>query len=404
MRFGHIADLHLGYNQYNLEARAQDIARAFWTACSEAVKSKCSLMLIAGDLFHKRTTNSKTFLQAIGALSIVRKAGILTIIVPGNHDGPWRSGERTWLSVLDSLGYFTLLDVSIQSGQLNLEKAIYETEEIRVVGIPYLGAALPRIIPQIVEQLSQLPRKYTVLMLHAGLEGEVPGFRAVLTKEDLEPLRPYVDYVAMGHIHKPFEHDNRIFNPGSLEALAADETEYEGGWYLVDVDGKQHTAKHILYEERRPFRRLRLDVSKYQNAEQLRKAAAILGKQQEDLSGRGAMLELSLLGKLQFVRVALDIPSLANVLADDLEPLKMWIRDRTDLEQIEIAAEEGLSRSQMEEQILGQLIGHDAHYVEQGPELSQLAAELKAAVLAGEDGEDVWNMAINYNITDRKSR
>lgn len=403
MRFGHMADPHLGYNQYNLEARAKDIARAFWTICNEAVKAQCDLLLISGDLFHKRTTDSKTFLQAIGALSVVRKAGILTIIVPGNHDGPWRSGERTWLSVLDNLGYSLLLDVSIQNGQLDLKKAIYETEGIRVVGIPHLGAALPRLIPQIVEQLSQLPRKYTVLMLHAGLEGEIPGFRAALTLEDLKLLRPYVDYVAMGHIHKPFEHDNWIFNPGSLEALAADETEYEGGWYLVDVDGKQHTARHVPYEERRPLRRLRLDVSEYQNAEQLREAAAILGKQQEDLSGKGAMLELSLLGKLRFARVALDIPSLADTLVGDLEALKVWIRDRTDLEQIEIAAEEDLSRSQMEEQILNQLIKQDARYVEQKSELAQLAMGVKVAVLAGEDGEDVWNRIMMQDVKRDKS-
>lgn len=403
MKFSHTADAHLGYHQYNLEARAKDIARAFWTVCNKAVKSKCDLLLISGDLFHKRTTDSKTFLQAIGALSMVRKAGILAIAVPGNHDCPWRSGGQTWLSVLDSLGYLLLLDVSIEKGRLSLEKAIYETEGIRVVGIPFLGTALPHIIPQIVEQLSQLPRKYTVLMLHAGLEGEMPGFRAVLTLKDLEPLRPYVDYVAMGHIHKPFKHGDWIFNPGSLEALAADEMEYKGGWCLVDVDGEQHTARHIPYKGRRPFRRLRLDIGEYQNAEQLRKAATALGEQQQDLSGKGVMLELSLVGKLQFARTALDIPLLASALAGDLEPLKVWIRDRTDLEQIEIVAEEGLGRLQMEEQILGQLIEQDARYIEQKSELAQLATEIKVAVLTEEDSEDVWNRVMMQNTTRDKS-
>jgi hypothetical protein len=148
---------------------------------------------------------------------------------------------------------------------------------------------------------------------------------------------------------------------------------------------------------------LRLDVGECQNAEQLHEAAAILGKQQEDLLGKGAMLELSLLGQLQFARTALDIPLLADALAGKLEPLKVWIRDKTNLEQIEIAAEEGLSRSQMEEQILGQLIGHDARYAEQGSKLAQLAAEIKMMTLAGEDAKDVWSLALAQSTEGDKS-
>ena len=30
----------------------------------------------------------------------------------------------------------------------------------------------------------------------------------------LMPIRPYADYVALGHIHKPFEMDAWIHNPG----------------------------------------------------------------------------------------------------------------------------------------------------------------------------------------------
>lgn len=400
MRFMHFADAHLDYWQYHLEERAKDIARAFYTACSEAAEARCDLVLIAGDLFHKRAPDARTLLQSIRALLVLRKFGITVLIVPGNHDGPSRSGEVTWLSVLNNLGYLTMLDVSIADGQLWLgSSAIYETDKIRVVGVPYLGAALPRLIPQIAEQLSPLERKYTVLLTHAGLEGEMPGFREPLTMDDLEPLRTLVDYVALGHLHKPFQRDGWVFNPGSLEALSVDETAYAGGWYLVDVDTNQrHRVLHVPYKGRRPLRRLQVDVGEYQNPEQLRQAIAVLSIEQCDVREYGAMLELTLLGQLQFARAVLDLRLLAQVLAGDLEPLKTWVRDRTSLQQIEISTDEGLTRAAIEEQVLHQLLGRDARYAGHVAPLARLASEIKAMALAGAQKESIWDHLLAHSI------
>lgn len=393
MKFMHFADPHLDYRQYHLEERAKDIARAFYTACSAAAEARCDLILIAGDLFHRRAPDPRAQLQAILALAVVRKLGIPVVVVAGNHDGPGPSGQLPWLAVLANLGYIILLDVSIADGQLWLgSSSIYETDEIRVVGLPYLGAALPRLIPQIAEQLSPLERKYTVLLTHAGLEGEMPGFRQPLTMDDLKPLRGLVDYVALGHLHKPFERDGRVFNPGSLEALSVDETAYAGGWYIVNVDSSQRQmVSHTPYKGRRPFRHLHLDIGECQNPDQLRQAVAALSIEQLDVREYGPMLELTLLGQLQFARAALDLPLLAQVLAGDLQPLKTWVRDRTSLEQIEISTDEGLTRTAMEEQVLHQLLERDTRYIGHERALVGLASEIKGMALAGVQKESIWH-------------
>ena len=182
MRFMHLADAHLGYRQYHSDERARDFARAFRQMSETAIAERCELVLIAGDLFHGLAMDPRTFLQAVGALEPLRDDGIDVVAIAGNHDRARTSHGLTWLHALQELGLLRLLEIGIEDGELSLEKAIYETDDIRVIGFPYVAAALPQLLNQLRDYLSMgmLP-KFTVLMLHAGLEGVIPAFRAALT-------------------------------------------------------------------------------------------------------------------------------------------------------------------------------------------------------------------------------
>src|SRR5690606_37900417 len=111
---------------------------------------------------------------------------------------------------------------------------------------PWLGAAAARVLGEVADALDALEAgetRCTVLVTHTGVEGQMPNMPGGLTFKQLEPLRGRVNYLALGHLHKPYEVDHWIYNPGSLETCSFDEMLYKRGCYLVDVtpDG-QHSA------------------------------------------------------------------------------------------------------------------------------------------------------------------
>ncbi|MFQ5763089.1 MAG: DNA double-strand break repair protein Mre11, partial [Candidatus Bathyarchaeia archaeon] len=46
-----MADLHLGYTQYNLAERREDFAKAFRQCVDKALELKPELVILAGDIF-----------------------------------------------------------------------------------------------------------------------------------------------------------------------------------------------------------------------------------------------------------------------------------------------------------------------------------------------------------------
>ena len=50
MRFMHIADIHLGYQQYGLTERFNDFGRMFLHLVDVALAEKVNFVLLAGDL------------------------------------------------------------------------------------------------------------------------------------------------------------------------------------------------------------------------------------------------------------------------------------------------------------------------------------------------------------------
>ena len=53
IRFMHIADIHLGYRQYNLFERFKDFGKAFRQIINIAIEKKVDFIICAGDLFDR---------------------------------------------------------------------------------------------------------------------------------------------------------------------------------------------------------------------------------------------------------------------------------------------------------------------------------------------------------------
>src|SRR5260370_41667800 len=110
-------------------------------------------------------------------------------------------------------------------------------------------------------------------MMHTGVDGIVPRLAGLPTQSQFEPLKKHIDYLALGHVHKPFEIGDWIYNPGSTETCGAEEAAWEDrGYYYVEIDTEvpalmadpatpspRHRATHLV-SKRRPFVRHELRV------------------------------------------------------------------------------------------------------------------------------------------------
>ena len=393
MRFMHMADAHLGYRQYHSDERARDFGRAFRQMCQRAIAERCELVLIAGDLFHSSAIDPRTFIQALRALRPLREDGVDVVAIAGTHDQARGSHGLSWLHALADLGYLRLLEIGIEDGEVSLAQAIYETGDLRVIGIPWVGRALPQVLDQVRDTLSVLPsEKFTVLMLHAGLEGEIPAFRAALTMENLAPLQPYVDYVALGHIHKPYGRgipvdygEPWLQNPGSLETVSIDEVQRkQRGAIIVTVEDGKAIDFDWAIPDRRPFVQLSWLVDLYKDPGALYRD--IMDCMMSDLelgdTPQKAVVEFRLTGRLQFDRRALDMAVIERMLTELFNPIVCRIRDLTEADASEITIAADATRTEIEHQVVRELVARDAGRKEQADAWTTMTFKVMQMALA----------------------
>jgi len=68
-----------------------------------------------------------------------------------------------------------------------------------------------------------------------------------VSEHSLGPLKDGLDYLALGHIHKRFELNDWVFNPGSLENWSLDETHKNNphGLYIVDIGDDEGGVRRV---------------------------------------------------------------------------------------------------------------------------------------------------------------
>lgn len=400
-KFLHLSDIHLGYQQYGIRERFNDFGRAFLAALDAALAQRVDLVVISGDFFHKSAIDPPTLLQAVTGLDILRKAHIPVVAIAGNHDKVRYRDSTSWLEFLAERDYLALLSPIFEEDGMHLlpwdghEGAYLDLGPVRVVGVPYLASIRP-VIAQLPTALANLPQTaiaYTVLLVHAGIEGEMPGIPSALTYDELAPLRSVVNYLALGHLHKPFEQAGWIYNPGSLEVCGMDERRWKGGCYLVTVNFDStptHTVEHIP-SRRRPFHQVTFMVDTYTTPENLYAALRAQLEMEAPLLQLGDLkpvVELSLEGVLGFDRLALDLGHLEELLVNIVQPLMPpRIQDRTRAADFVVTPEAGLELSALERSVLEQLIVRDGRYARRSDAWAELMLTVKQMTLAGSDPE-----------------
>src|SRR3989441_8068341 len=204
--FIHIADTHLGYEQYGVRERFNDFSRAFWDIIDDAIQRNVDFVVIAGDLFNKRAIDAQTLIHAIEGLKKLKDKGIPVIAIEGNHDRSYYRDGTSWLQFLCYQGYLMLLAPLMRDGAPVLAPWQPDTMQgshvdllggrLRVYGLPWQGAATNRSMEGLVQALEAARAEedaagieYRLLSMHTGVDGIVPRVQGLPTMAQVQPLR-----------------------------------------------------------------------------------------------------------------------------------------------------------------------------------------------------------------------
>lgn len=407
-RFLHLADIHLGFDRYDNKARTADFFYALQEAIQKyAIDEQVDFVLIVGDLFEHRTIQPATLNQAQVCLRQLQDAGIPVLAIEGNHDNRPYGTKTSWIRYLADWELLILLEPGdVAAGEEFYQPWNPETRQggyidldcgVRVLGSQWYGSAAPKAIEQIAAAIQSLPPEpdHTILMFHHGLEGQIARYSGALRYPEVEPLKlAGVDYLALGHIHKSYMVENWIFNPGSLEANSIEESRYERGVYLVEINDSGITAELKRGYFNRPIVRLSLTTRGQESLEEVEQLA-IAQIQQAVQSGRinpdeAPIVELRIEGQVGFERLDLDIRKLQQQLQQMSGALIFLLRYEVDAVAYASPLSEEASRLQIEQDIFMDLLTANNLYKKRAAELARGLVELKDLQITGRSEADLY--------------
>jgi DNA repair exonuclease SbcCD nuclease subunit len=247
MLISHISDLHLGYAQFGLEEREEDVYQVFHEAIDRSIKEGVRLVVLAGDLFHNPRPCGKAIITLGNALKKLREKQIPAAFVLGEHDIS-RLRDVPFAHIYSNLG---------------LAKKLRHDEPFVVDGCAVFGADKERRsnIDSLIEKLrhaEQVAKRHDgkkVLVLHQGLT-DFNRFAGELNSTDLPAG---FNYYALGHYH---DHQEKRFGylggplayPGSIDLTPSEGIkEVEKGFIITDMSGEEPSTHWIPLNRRQQF-------------------------------------------------------------------------------------------------------------------------------------------------------
>lgn len=281
--FVHIADIHLGYEQYNMSVRREDFARAFHEAVEKTLELKPDFIIIAGDLFHQARPSNKTLEDAVKIFRRLREAGIPVLVVDGSHDAAPNIITGTILNPLDSAGLIHYLPRRVN--------ACWENDSCYVYGVPNFRTRqrTEHQLPGFYELKRPKPaeEKFNIFVFHMALD--IPeimrGRPSMIAEASPDYIPGGFDYYAGGHLHTPWQlpfKGSLLVYSGSTETVSYEDAEVEKGFYYVEVRGRgEFEINRIKLSSPRLFKVLEGDYTGYSPRRITEKAAEIVRENDE---------------------------------------------------------------------------------------------------------------------------
>ncbi|KAA3644688.1 MAG: exonuclease SbcCD subunit D [Chloroflexi bacterium] len=321
----HFADAHIDMANYGrhdpdsgLPVRAMDYLKSLDTIVEAAIEEKVDLVVFAGDAYKDRNPAPTYQREWDKRMMQLSRAEIPNIVLVGNHDmspSHQRAHALTELKTLE-VPYIYVIDEPTLMGPDELDGL-----QIQVLALPWitrsgmvayldmdmsdpgkiyteLESKVSGLIDGWMEEIdANLP---TVFTAHATIQGAKYGAeRTVMLGGDLV-LSPALvkdkrlDYVALGHIHKPQNLNEGeqppIIYPGSIERIDFGEEEDKKFYMIVELEKGEDTQFewHEL-KDIRPFKTIRHTIESDQDV-----TKAILAKMTPPDDMAGAVIRLIL--------------------------------------------------------------------------------------------------------------
>ena len=253
MRLAHLADLHLGYRQYQrqtpagINQREADVAGAFKRAVDRLIEMRPDVIVIAGDVFHNVRPTNPAILHSFAQFARLAQAlpESVIVMVAGNHDTP-RAVETGCI-----LRLFVPLGIHVVDAEPR--RLSFPERELSILAVPDTSTRHPELTPD-------PAAKYNVLLLHGEIEGVIPKNASMAERAAMEIPRealaaPGWTYIALGHYHVYREVLPNAYYAGSIEYTSANtwgELEEERqaglpgkGFIERDLDTGAHVFHHL---------------------------------------------------------------------------------------------------------------------------------------------------------------
>ncbi len=284
MKLLHFADAHIDMANYGrhdpetgLPLRVLDFLKSLDAIVNAAIDEKVDLVIFAGDAYKDRSP-APTFQREWGKRIIrLSKAGIRTLLLVGNHDLSPALGRAHAIQEFETLDipHVTVLSKPqfLSSEELGLPA--------QVIAIPWVSRSglmaatdsdAEEVFVNIEERLTDLvhlwlekadPALPVILTAHASVQGAKFGSeRTVMLGADLvlpgSLVRdPRLDYVALGHIHKPQDLNEGahppVIYPGSIERIDFGEAGDDKFFILAEIEKQKTRVEWRKLTGIRPF-------------------------------------------------------------------------------------------------------------------------------------------------------
>ncbi len=289
MKLLHFADAHIDMANYGrrdpatgLPLRVLDFLKSLDTIVDAAIDEKVDLVIFAGDAYKDRSP-APTFQREWGRrIMRLSQAKIPTLLLIGNHDISPAIGRAHAIQEFDTLQvpFLKVLD----RPQFLKPSDLWDLP-VQVIAMPWISrsglmanlemsAEKPEeVFSNIEERISDLVEGWLaeadsslpiILTAHASIEGaKFGGERLVMLGNDLVLSAGLVknkklNYVAMGHIHKPQDvnegNQPPVIYPGSIERVDFGEAAEDRFFVVAEVEaGKDTRVEWRKLTGTRPF-------------------------------------------------------------------------------------------------------------------------------------------------------
>jgi DNA repair exonuclease SbcCD nuclease subunit len=274
VRIAHVADTHLGFRQYNLDEREQDVYEVLDEITDKILEERAEIVIHSGDLFDSPRPTAQAYYAFKKFLAkIDGKVRVFSIL--GDHDTPKRRGMPPQRLFDDRMQIIGLTGGEYQI--LNLKG-----QDVLIAGISHVGRRYRELLVEELQKLDSIATRYpvSILTLHQAIDRFFALEEAYELRMDELPRN--FKYYAMGHLHSRVQAsfgNGELAYSGSTEIIRSTEiTDWEKrgkGFYIVDIDGDNINIKEVNLEKIRPQLRVKIDYANFE--QELKKLADGLG-------------------------------------------------------------------------------------------------------------------------------